>query len=46
MSIETGLFIMTGAFAAVWLIFVIYSETSIAREKRAAGAREDGDADA
>ena len=34
MSIETGLFVMTGVFIAVWLVFVIYSELSIARDKR------------
>ena len=46
MSIETGLFVMTGAFIAVWLIFVAYSETSIARDKRRNIRSEGGDVDA
>jgi hypothetical protein len=46
MSIETGLLVMTGAFIAVWLIFLIYSETSIAREKRSQTRPGGGDTDA
>ncbi|HEY1706575.1 MAG TPA: hypothetical protein VGG75_43440 [Trebonia sp.] len=34
MSIETGLFVMAGAFVVVWLVFVTYNELSIARSKR------------
>jgi hypothetical protein len=34
MSIGTGLFVMTGAFVLVWLVFVGFSEITIARERR------------
>lgn len=34
MSIEAGLFVMVAVFVAVWLVFVVYGEVSIARDRR------------
>lgn len=34
MSIGTGLFVMTAAFVLVWLVFVVFGEMTIARERR------------
>jgi hypothetical protein len=34
MAIGTGLFVMTGAFVLVWLVFVVFSEITIARDRR------------
>jgi hypothetical protein len=45
MSIETGLFVMAGAFVFVWLVFVTCNEISIARARRT-DPTEGGDAGA
>jgi hypothetical protein len=41
MSIETGLLVMSGVFVLVWLVFVIYGEVIIARERRTESADTD-----
>ena len=34
MSIEAGLIVLVAGFVAVWLIFVVYGEAAIARDRR------------
>jgi hypothetical protein len=45
MPIEAGFIIMVAGFVAVWLIFVVYGEVAIARDRRreTATAGQDGD---
>jgi hypothetical protein len=44
MSIEAGLIILVAGFVAVWLIFLVYGETVIARDRRReAVVAQDGD---
>jgi hypothetical protein len=44
MSIEAGLIVLVAGFVAVWLIFVVYGETAIARDRRRqAVAAQEGD---
>jgi hypothetical protein len=44
MSIEAGLIVLVAGFVAVWLIFVVYGEAAIARDRRReAVAAQDGD---
>lgn len=43
MAIGTGLFVMTGAFVLVWLVFVVFSEVTIARERRDQRENEAGE---
>lgn len=44
MSIEAGLVVLVAGFVAVWLIFVVYGETAIARDRqREALADQEGD---
>jgi hypothetical protein len=34
MSIEAGLIVLVAGFVAVWLVFVVYGEVAIARDRR------------
>ena len=46
MSIEAGLIVLVAGFVAVWLVFLVYGETMIARDRRreVAAARDGDDA--
>lgn len=46
MSIETGMIAMTAAFVAVWVVFVVYAEVVIARDRRQSRQDEGGGTDA
>jgi hypothetical protein len=46
MSIEAGLIVLVAGFVVVWLIFVVYGETAIARDRRReVAAAQDQDRD-